>query len=63
MVSYLMKNYTDDNIKTSNYGGRIRDAHDLARLALILALRSERESVFKLEATPLQRPEGSGHEG
>ena len=61
MVSYLMKKYTDD-ITTSNNGGRIRYARDLSQLALILALRSERELVFKLEESSLQRPEGSGTE-
>ena len=63
MVSYLMKKHTDDNGTTRNDGGRIRYAHDLYRLALISALRSERESLFKMEATSLQLPEGSGHEG
>ena len=63
MVSYLMKKYTDDDRKMSNDGGRIRDEPNLALLALISALRSERESVFNMEATSLQLPEGSGHEG
>ena len=58
MVSYLMKKYTDDDITTSNYGGRIRDAHDLAQLALILALRSERDSMQR----PFTRVEGERDE-
>ena len=48
MVSYLMKKYTDDDGTTSDDGGRIGDARDLARSAILLALRSEMESVFDL---------------
>ena len=46
-----MQKDTDDDGTTSDDGGRIDDARDLARLDLISALRSERESVFNLEAT------------
>ena len=46
-----MQKDTDDDGTTSDGGGRIGDTHDLARSALLLDLRYERESVFALETT------------
>ena len=51
MVSYFMQNDIDDNRTTSNDGGRIGNACDLAQSELLLDLRSERVSLFDLEAT------------
>ena len=65
MVSYFMQKYTYDDITTSNDGGGISDARNLAQLSLILAFWYDRESLFDLEATAtsLRHSEGSGHEG
>ena len=51
MVSYFMQKDMDDNGTTSNDRGRIGNTQDLAQSALILALKSERDSVFDMEAT------------
>ena len=56
MVSYFMQKDMDDNGTTSNDRGRIGNTQDLAQSALILAFKSERNSMFDMEATvtPLQ---------
>ena len=51
MISYFMQKDTDDDETTSDNSGRIGNARDLAGLALLSALRSKRESIFKLDTT------------
>ena len=51
IVSYFMQKDTDDDRTTRNNGGRLGDARNLDRPALLSAIRSKRESVFDLEAT------------
>ena len=51
MVSYFMQKDTDDDITTSNDGWEVADARNLDQSALLSALRSDRDSVFDLEAT------------
>ena len=50
MVSYFMQKHTEDDGTMSDDSGRISDARDLARLVLLSAFQSERESVFEMEA-------------
>ena len=45
-----MQKDADNDRMMSNNGGRIGDTCDLSQLALLLALRSKRESFFDLEA-------------
>ena len=53
MVSCFMQKETEDDGMMSNGGGRIGDARDLTRSALQSVLRSERDSMFQLEATEM----------
>ena len=48
-----MQKNTDDNETMSDNDGRIGGAHDLNQSDLLLALRSQRESVFEMEATAM----------
>ena len=49
IVSYFMQKDTYNDGTTINDRGRIGNAHDLSRLALLLYLLYERESVFDME--------------
>ena len=53
MVSSFMQKYMDDDGTTRNDRDRIVNTQDLAQSALILALKSERDSVFDMEDTAM----------